>query len=112
MPAEYEDVIDDERDTLTGLVGSDGARQRIVEWQRRAVLEGETARILRFAADELEGEWLVSRMSGGNFLLAAYEPCSRERWQWLAENLADSVSRPIANPGGAGTMRLWPRIAL
>lgn len=145
MPAEYEDVIDDERDTLTGLVGSDGARQRIVEWQRRAVLEGETApihalmlglrrfdtvnlaygeaagdsalvavaaRILRFAADELEGEWVVSRMSGGNFLLAAYEPCSRERWQWLAESLADSVSRPIANPGGAGTMRLWPRIAL
>jgi len=145
MASELYEPVDDERDALTGLVGSDGARQRIVEWQRRAVLEGETApihalmlglrrfdtvnlaygeaagdsalvavaaRILRFAADELEGEWAVARMSGGNFLLAAYEPCSRERWQWLAESLADSVSRPIANPGGAGTLRLWPRIAL
>lgn len=145
MASEYDEVVDEQRDTLTGLVGSDGARERIVEWQRRAVLEGETApihalmlglrrfdtvnlaygeaagdsalvavaaRILRFAADELEGDWLVARMSGGNFLLAACEPCSRERWQWLAESLADSVSRPIANPGGAGTLRLWPRVAL
>lgn len=137
--------VEDIRDTLTGLVGSDGARSRIVEWQQRAVLEGETApihvlmlglrrfdtvnlaygeaagdsalvavaaRILRFAADELESEWVVARMGGGNFLLAANESCSRERWQWLGENLAESVSRPIANPGGAGTMRLWPRVAL
>ncbi|MBS1240364.1 MAG: hypothetical protein H6R45_1070, partial [Proteobacteria bacterium] len=130
MASEHYDVVDDLRDTLTGLVGSDGARARIVEWQQRAVEEGETApihalmlglrrfdtvnlaygeaagdsalvavaaRILRFAADELEGEWIVARMGGGNFLLAASELCSRERWQWLAESLADVVSRPIAN---------------
>lgn len=145
MPSELQDVLDQDRDALTGLVGSDGARARIVEWQQQAVLEGETApihalmlglrrfdtvnlaygeaagdsalvavaaRILRFAADELAGEWVVARMGGGNFLLAANEPCSRERWQWLAETLAESVTRPIANPAGAGTLRLWPRIAL
>ncbi|WP_336976971.1 GGDEF domain-containing phosphodiesterase [Altererythrobacter fulvus] len=145
MPSDLSEVLDQDRDTLTGLVGSDGARMRIVAWQQKAVLEGETApihalmlglrrfdtvnlaygeaagdsalvavaaRILRFAADELAGEWVVARMGGGNFLLAANEPCSRERWHWLAETLAESVSRPIANPAGAGTLRLWPRVAL
>lgn len=69
-------------------------------------------RMSRFAADELTGEWVVARMGGGNFLLVAHEQCSRERWQWLAETLAESIARPIANPVGAGTLRLWPRIAL
>lgn len=69
-------------------------------------------RIMDFAGDELEGEWFVARMGGGNFLFAANDPCSRERWQWLAEALADSVARPIPNRQGEGTMRLWPRIAL
>jgi len=50
-------------------------------------------------------------MGGGHFLLVANEPCSRERWQWLAEALAESIARPILNPGG-GTLRLWPRLAL
>lgn len=69
-------------------------------------------RIMDFAEDELEGEWFVARMSGGNFLFAANDPCSRERWHWLAEALADNVARPIPNRHGEGTMRLWPRIAL
>jgi len=77
-----------------------------------SALVAVAARMLRFAGDEFDGAWVVARMGGGSFLLAAREPCSRERWQWLAEALAEEVSRPIANPGGAGTMRLWPRIAL
>lgn len=70
------------------------------------------ARILHFAADELDGEWIVARLGGSNFVIAADMPCSRERWQWLGEALAESVSRPIANPVGGGTLRLWPRVAL
>ncbi len=77
-----------------------------------SALVAVAARMLRFAADEIEGQWIVSRIGGGNFLLAANESCSRERWQWLAEALAESIARPIANPVGSGTMRLWPRIAL
>ncbi|MCB2045433.1 MAG: EAL domain-containing protein [Novosphingobium sp.] len=69
-------------------------------------------RIQHFAQEELEGDWLAARLSGGNFLLALNESCSRERWQWLAETLADLVARPILNTCSAGTMRLWPRIAL
>lgn len=70
------------------------------------------ARILRFADGELDGEYVLARMGGGNFLLAANESCSRERWQWLAETLAESVAKPIPNPGGETLLRLWPRIAL
>lgn len=69
-------------------------------------------RILTFAEEELDGDWFAARMGGGNFLLAANETCSRERWQWLAESLADLVAQPIINRFGEGTMRLWPRIAL
>jgi EAL domain-containing protein (putative c-di-GMP-specific phosphodiesterase class I)/GGDEF domain-containing protein len=69
-------------------------------------------RILDFVEDELDGEWFVARMGGGSFLLAANAPCSRERWQWLAEALADSVACPIPNRHSNGSMRLWPRIAL
>ena len=54
-------------------------------------------RIKHFAADELEsnGAWIAARLNGGNFLLVAREPCSRERWQWLAEALADAIALPI-----------------
>ena len=70
-------------------------------------------RILHFAEDEFEeSEWLAARLGGGKFLLAAHEACNRERWQWLGEALADAVALPIADLGGAGTLRLWPRIAL
>jgi predicted signal transduction protein with EAL and GGDEF domain len=142
MPPE---TIDHDRDALTGLVGPDSVREKLIEWHEKASERGATAsihvmmlglkrfdtvnlaygeaagdsalvtvaaRILHFAGDEFEGAWVAARMGGGNFLLAAKEPCSRERWQWLAEALAEEVSRAIPNPGGAGTMRLWPRIAL
>lgn len=69
-----------------------------------------SVRIAHFAADELDGAWLVARTGGGNFLLVADEACSRERWQLVAEQLAEAVARPIAVP--AGMLRLSPRIAL
>ena len=70
-------------------------------------------RIQHFAADELESSvWVASRLTGSTFLLVAREECSRERWQWLAEALADAIAMPIANPEGGASLRLWPRIAL
>ncbi|QYJ05877.1 GGDEF domain-containing phosphodiesterase [Qipengyuania flava] len=71
-------------------------------------------RIQHFAADELESSsaWIAARLSGGNFLLVARQECSRERWQWLAEALADAIAMPIANPEGGASLRLWPRLAL
>jgi EAL domain-containing protein (putative c-di-GMP-specific phosphodiesterase class I)/GGDEF domain-containing protein len=73
-------------------------------------------RIVKFAGDEFgdepEGDWLVSRLRGGTFLLAALEACSRERWQWLAEELALAIAHPIRTPDGDGMVRLWPRMAL
>ncbi len=97
---------------LLGLRRFDTVNLAYGEAAGDSALVAVAARILHFAADEIEGDWVAARMGGGNFLLAAHEPCSRERWQWLAESLAESISRPIGNPGGAGTLRLWPRIAL
>ncbi len=67
-------------------------------------------RIGHFAADELDGPWLLARSGGGNFLLVADEACSRERWQLFGEQLADAIARPIVVP--AGVLRLSPRVAL
>ncbi|MEJ5976058.1 GGDEF domain-containing phosphodiesterase [Novosphingobium sp. PS1R-30] len=75
-----------------------------------AALAEVGGRICRFAENELDGPWLVARGSGGNFLLAANEACSRERWQLFAEQLADLVSQSI--PAAAGALRLSPRLAL
>ncbi|WP_379550072.1 GGDEF domain-containing phosphodiesterase [Qipengyuania sp. DGS5-3] len=70
-------------------------------------------RIRHFADDELESSvWLAARVSGGTFLLVAREECSRERWQWLAEALADALAMPISNPGGDSALRLSPRLVL
>lgn len=70
-------------------------------------------RIRHFAEDELEsGVWLAARISGDSFLLAAREDCTRERWQWLAEALADAIAMPIVDPGTGHSLRLWPRLAL
>ena len=70
-------------------------------------------RIRHFAADELESDaWSATRVSGGTFMLIARTECTRERWQWLAEALADILAAPIARPQGDGALRLWPRIAL
>ena len=77
-----------------------------------AALVEVATRLLRFADDELDGEWIAARLGGGNFVLAANEECSRERWQWLAEEIAEDIARPIVDLCGEGTIRLWPRIAL
>lgn len=69
-------------------------------------------RILRFADDQFDREWIASRLGGGHFLLALNEPSSRERWEWLAETLAETISRPIGNIGNLGAVRLSPRVAL
>ncbi|MFC0203848.1 EAL domain-containing protein [Novosphingobium soli] len=73
-------------------------------------LEEVAARIGHFAEEELDGPWLLARAGGGSFLLIANEACSRERWQLVADQLADMISRPI--PVTAGVLRLSPRIAL
>jgi predicted signal transduction protein with EAL and GGDEF domain len=74
----------------------------------------EVARRIRLLAeDELaHGDWIAARIGGGQFLLAAREACSRERWQWLSEALTDALSAPIALIGGVGAVRLWPRAAM
>ena len=70
-------------------------------------------RIRHFASDELESDtWLAARVSGSSFVVAAYARITKERWQWLAEALADALAAPIARPDGDGSLRLWPRIAL
>ena len=124
-------------DLLTGLVGRDAAAARLDEWLARdervhALLVGlkrfdavnlaygkaagdaalaEVAQRLRhFAAEELDGLWLAARGGGGQFLLLATEPCSRERWQLAAGQLLDALARPIATTWG--TLRLSPRAAL
>jgi EAL domain-containing protein (putative c-di-GMP-specific phosphodiesterase class I)/GGDEF domain-containing protein len=68
------------------------------------------ARLTQFAGNELDDPWLVARGSGGTFLILANQPCSRERWQLFAEQLADLVAKPIAR--GPETLRLSPRLAL
>ncbi len=71
-------------------------------------------RIMHFASDEFEhAEWFAARVAGGTFLLVARDRCSRERWQWFAEALADAIAMPIVSmEDGGGTVRLWPRVAL
>lgn len=73
-------------------------------------LEEVASRIHHFAAEEFDGPWQLARAGGGSFLLIANEGCSRERWQLVADRLADLVSRPIVLP--SGVLRLSPRVAL
>lgn len=74
------------------------------------VLAEIARRIATFARDELEGERIVARLAGGEFLVASRHPESRERWQWLAEVLAATVARPLQVDGQ--DLRIAPRIAL
>ena len=128
---------DQRSDPLTGLVGRDAAATRLDEWlgqgtKVHALLVGlkrfdavnlaygkaagdaalaEVAQRMRhFAAEELDGQWFAARGGGGQFLLLATEPCSRERWQLAAGQLLDMLARPIATTWG--TLRLSPRGAL
>ncbi len=125
------------RDAVTGLPGREAARIRLGEWLaaetpahalliglRRfdavnlaygiaagdAALAEVAARLKHFAAKELDGPWLAARSGGGQFLLIASEEFSRERWQLLAGQLFEAITRPIT--AGGGTVRLSPRGAL
>ncbi|MBB3939998.1 EAL domain-containing protein (putative c-di-GMP-specific phosphodiesterase class I)/GGDEF domain-containing protein [Novosphingobium fluoreni] len=95
---------------LVGLRRFDAVNLAYGEAAGDEALEEVATRMNNFAAGELEGRWLVARAGGGSFLLLAAEPCSRERWQLVADELAEVVSRPIALP--SGVLRLSPRVAL
>jgi len=139
MSEEDPGAFEAQRDALTGLPGIDAVRARIAQWEAQgagpklhalllglrrfdalnlaygaatgdAALNEVAARLTRFAEDELEGPWIASRSGGSNFVLAASEACSRERWQVFAGELADLAAAPIAAPGGV--VRLSPRVAL
>lgn len=73
-------------------------------------LEEVATRIGHFAEEELDGPWMLARAGGGSFVLIANEACSRERWQLVADQLADMIARPIPVP--TGMLRLSPRVAL
>lgn len=76
-------------------------------------LDEVARRLTHFAEDEFEsGDWRLSYVGEGCFLLAAHEACSRERWQWLAEALADAIAHPISAYFDAEIIRLWPRFGL
>jgi EAL domain-containing protein (putative c-di-GMP-specific phosphodiesterase class I)/GGDEF domain-containing protein len=97
---------------LLGLRRFDTVNLAYGEAAGDSALVAVAARILHFASEELDGEWIAARVGGGSFLLAVNETCSRERWQLLGETLAAQVAGPIAHPAGAGVLRLWPRVAL
>ncbi len=73
-------------------------------------LEEVAVRIQHFAAEDLDGPWILARAGGGTFLLVANEACSRERWQLFADQLAEAIARPVVVP--TGVLRLSPRVAL
>ncbi|WP_137679072.1 GGDEF domain-containing phosphodiesterase [Aurantiacibacter suaedae] len=77
----------------------------------RALVE-IAARMTAFARVEFDLEWLVARVTGSTFLIAAMEASSRERWQWLAEELALDIARPLTSIEAPAPVRLWPRMAL
>lgn len=98
---------------LLGLGRVDAVNLAYGEATGDGALAEVARRIGVFASDELaDGEWVAARVSGGKFALVAREAMSRERWQWLGEALGDAVAAPIAAQGGAGLVRLWPRVAL
>ena len=137
MTLSVADDTDAMRDAVTGLPGREAARARLTQWleegrQVHALLIGlrrfdavnlaygsasgdaalaEVAqRVKQFAANELDGAWLVARTGGGQFLLLTGEPVSREGWQVTAAQMLDAVARPIVSP--SATLRLSPRGAM
>lgn len=97
---------------LLGLRRFDTVNLAYGEQAGDSALVEVAARILRFADDEFERDWIAARLGGGHFFLALNEPCSRERWEWLASALAAGIARPIGNMGEFVNVRLSPRVAL
>ncbi len=112
QPAHGADGVAPVHAMLLGLGRFDTVNLAYGEAAGDSALVEVAARLNRLAAEELQGEWVLSRIGGGSFLLAANEACSRERWQWLAETLADTIAKPITNLLDDNKLRLWPRVAL
>jgi EAL domain-containing protein (putative c-di-GMP-specific phosphodiesterase class I)/GGDEF domain-containing protein len=68
------------------------------------------ARVQHWARTELDSRWIAAHAGGGKFLIVAAGESSRERWQLLADELADSIAHPVV--AANGIVRLSPRVAL
>lgn len=68
------------------------------------------SRVQHWAAAELDSRWIAVHAGGGKFLVIAQEACSRERWELLADELADAISLPVVS--ATGIVRLSPKVAL
>lgn len=98
---------------LLGLGRFDAVNLAYGEAAGDGALVSVARRISCFCEDEFEaGDWIAARIGGGKFMVAVRDACSRERWQWLGEALADAVAHPISGLDQSGTLRLWPRVAL
>ncbi len=95
---------------LVGLQRFDTVNLAYGEAAGDSALAEAANRIQHCIASEVDGPSLAAHAGGGKFLVIAQEACSRERWQLIAEELADLISRPVLGP--AGIVRLSPRIAL
>ena len=130
------------RDALTGLMSLTAARKRLGDWletrprppvlamllsvgriDRVNVAYGENTgdgalieiaqRIRHLETEELPANTtMMARSSGNSFLLLTRADMPEERFTWLAEQLADRVAAPIADPASEYFVRLFPRITL
>ncbi|MCB2049442.1 MAG: EAL domain-containing protein [Novosphingobium sp.] len=127
------------RERLTGLPDVEAVRERLSDWHAHSesrhmhamlvglhrfdavniaygeaagdsALAAVAARVQHWAATELQSQWIAAHAGGGKFLVVASETCSRERWQLLADELADAISQPVVSP--SGLVRLSPKVAL
>ena len=128
------------RDPLTGFASLEHARDELAAWlesgnavhamlisagriERVNVAFGEhtgdgalievAQRIRSLVADELQGQPVqLARSSGTGFLVAVRDDMPSERFAWIADQLADRIAAPIADPVSSYAVRLNPRIAL
>ncbi|MCB2064751.1 MAG: EAL domain-containing protein [Novosphingobium sp.] len=95
---------------LIGLQRFDAVNIAYGEAAGDSALAEVAARLQHWASAELESRWIAAHAGGGKFLVIAAEECSRERWQLLADQLADEIARPVV--GATGVVRLTPKVAL
>jgi EAL domain-containing protein (putative c-di-GMP-specific phosphodiesterase class I)/GGDEF domain-containing protein len=74
------------------------------------VLAEVASRVQHWARAELDSRWIAAHAGGGKFLIVAEGQSSRERWQLLADELADAIAHPVI--AATGIVRLSPRVAL
>lgn len=95
---------------LIGLQRFDAVNIAYGEAAGDSALAEVAARLQHWAGAELDSRWIAAHAGGGKFLVIAAEECSRERWQLLADQLADEIARPVM--GATGIVRLSPKAAL